>query len=287
MNTITLSSPAKINLFLEVKARLQDGYHQIDTIFQEIDFHDYLTLSIQKEGISVLTDSDKLSSQEQNLVFLAAKLLQEQFHVAKGVHIQLQKRIPIAAGLGGGSSNAACALIGLNRLWELNLSDEELCKCGQRLGADVPFFLKGGTMLSGGKGDEMIRRITVPKKFWIVLVNPGFSIATRDVYRALKFPLTKYNSNISLLLNSLEEGIIVPEIMYNRLEEVVLSKYPSLQKLKQELINAGALVSLVSGSGPTVFALAHTENDAKKIHNYILRKYNKAVFSVICTTTNR
>ena len=287
MDAIELLSPAKINLFLEVLQRNNDGYHSIETVFQEINLCDQLTFRFEPEEITLETDSEALPLQENNLVYLAAKIMKNRYALNKGVHIKLQKKIPIAAGLGGGSSNAAATIRGLNLLWELGLDDDSLFSLAREIGADVSFFLTGGTVMGRGRGDDFVNRVTLLRPFWVLIVNPGYSVLTRDVYHGLTFPLTNYNTNISLLLASLKEGKIEPALYYNRLEEVVFAKYPLLKNIKTDLAEAGGLVSQLSGSGPTVFALTETEDEAKKIQACIKSKYKNTLFSIVCCTTIR
>ncbi|MFC1668503.1 4-(cytidine 5'-diphospho)-2-C-methyl-D-erythritol kinase [Chlamydiota bacterium] len=284
MDTIREISPAKVNLFLEIVGKRSDGYHEVSTVLQEITLCDRLIFSAQQDGITFSSSLSDPLFHKDNLVVRAAQKIKSYFAVKAGVHIELEKNIPIAAGLGGGSSNAAATLRGLNKLWNLGCHHEQLFLLAKDIGADVPFFLFGGTALCEGRGEEIIQRFKMAKKYWLVLVYPHLKLFTKDVYQAVKFPLTKGTADISLLLLSLHKGHINTLSLYNRLEDIVLKKYPILAKMKDDLLTYGARASLITGSGSALFAIAHTEINATIIQNRFMEKYKRECSSFIVNT---
>ena len=255
---ITLRSPAKINLFLEVLGKRSDGYHEIVTVMQEVGLFDTLQITEQPAGITVRTDHADLPTDRRNLVYQAAALLKKRYKIKQGVLINISKNIPLGGGLGGGSSNAAYTLKGLNQLWRLGLKNEELYPLAATLGSDVPFFISGGLALCKGRG-EIVFPLPYCLSFTCLLVYPGFPVSTRKIYGNLpNFPLTKPRRDVSIFTKNLLGKI--PTLVFNRLEETVLRCYPAVRRLRANLVRTGKLVTVqVSGSGASVFGILNPQ----------------------------
>jgi 4-diphosphocytidyl-2-C-methyl-D-erythritol kinase len=261
MKEITLSAPAKINTILRIVGRRPNGYHDLAMVMEKLNLKDELTLEAIPRGIELVIDgeSDSGMAAQGNLVWKTAAALSEATGVKRGVRIRLKKRIPVAAGLGGGSSDAATTLIGLNELWDIGWSDEQLAKLGARLGADVPFFCYEGTALVEGIGDRVVSIPKLPKMF-ILLINPGFAVSTKWVYNRYdalsedRELLTVEGGDVRLprLFETFRD---VTVNLVNDLEGVTVSAYPELNEIKKYLAGAGAEGVLMAGSGPTVFGL--------------------------------
>ena len=275
MNKIRIESPAKVNLFLEVLGKRKDGYHNVETILETVDLFDSLTLKEIEEEIEIKSDLSELPLGKENLVYQAATLLKKRLGIEKGIQTTINKRIPLASGLGGGSGNAASVLLGLNKLWNLNLSYEELFHLAREIGADVPFFLRGGRALGKGRGDEL-QPLPQGPAFYFVLVSPDFEVSTEWVYENLK-NLTKEARSIKIILSALKSGKItkIGNSLYNRLEEVVVPRHPQIAKIKKRLLELGACGALMSGSGPSVFGLAGDKKSAKEIYDKIKKDFRK------------
>ncbi|MDO9585270.1 MAG: 4-(cytidine 5'-diphospho)-2-C-methyl-D-erythritol kinase [Syntrophales bacterium] len=252
-------SPAKVNLYLAVLRRREDGYHDIATLMQKISLCDEMTFSLTKGRIAIKCPGSSLPEDEGNIVYRAARACFSRLAYDKGVAITIRKTIPIAAGLGGGSSNAAITLVTLNEMLGNRLSKDELLKIGKKLGADVPFFIFGKTAWAFGIGDILRAAENIPP-LWFVLIDPGFAVSTKTVYESLNLRLTKDPINYSIPRfrtgNNLVEGL------RNDLEEVTLNLHPLLNQLKKDMISCGALGALMSGSGPTVFGVFQREEEA-------------------------
>jgi 4-diphosphocytidyl-2-C-methyl-D-erythritol kinase len=254
----TLAAPAKINWFLSILGRRADGYHEILSIMQCLDLEDRLTFE-QSDGLEVLTAAD--IPQQDNLVFKAGNLLRERFHVTAGARIRLDKETPLAAGLGGGSSDAAAALIGLNRLWSLGLSVADLAELGGLLGSDVPFFLGAPCAVVSGRG-EKTEPLRLSREYALLLAKPDFGVSSAWAYgqagvSGTSGELTKKRNNIKLFCLALEAGdfSILSSLQGNDLEPPVIKRYPVVAALKQGMLQRGALFASMSGSGPTVFGV--------------------------------
>jgi len=262
---LKILAPAKINLFLEVVNRRPDGYHNIRTIFQAVSLYDELAFKPRKAGIVVKSNVPGLRSDDSNLVFRAAGMLRVKLKTGLGAEISLKKRIPMGAGLGGGSSDAAATLQGLLKLWKRRLPGKELVRIASKLGADVPFFLFKGTASASGIGNR-IKPVKNVKPAWFLLVNPGFPVPTPGVYKKLKFPLTN-EQKINKIMHLLTSGSS-PEIwgkrIFNRLEEAVLPYHGAIREIKDRLGRMGCRC-LMSGSGSTVFALVSSEREGERI----------------------
>ena len=253
-NTLKLLSPAKINLRLDVLGKREDGYHEIESIMTRISLYDEVSLHVEDgEGLEVISTGPAPSG-EGNIAHKAATAILNQYSGLVRVRIEIKKNIPVAAGLGGGSANAATVLIGLNKMLGLRLSREELMKIGVKLGADVPFFIFERPAIARGIG-ERLEEIELPK-LWLVLVNPNIPLSTADVYRGLnlKIGLTKkgFGINMPNSYNGIEG---VAGLLHNDLEEAALRLQPEIQVVKDAVLSSGALRALMSGSGATVFGL--------------------------------
>jgi 4-diphosphocytidyl-2-C-methyl-D-erythritol kinase len=254
-------SPAKVNLHLTVHGKREDGYHDIATLMQKISLYDEMTFSLTAEGITVKCPGSPLPEDEGNIVYRAVKAYFSYVSYNRGIEIILKKNIPLAAGLGGGSSNAATTLLALNEMLGNSLSKDELITLGKELGADVPFFIFGKTAWAFGIGELLKEAEGIPL-LWFVLINPGFAVSTKTVYDNLNLGLTKGAINYSI--PRFQIGSNFTEGLKNDLEKVTLKLYPLLNQLKKHLISCGALGALMSGSGPTVFGIFEKEERALK-----------------------
>ena len=253
---LTLKAYAKINLALEVLGKRPDGYHEVAMIMQSVSLHDTLILSLQESDITLICDRPELPCDHSNLAYRAAELLRREVGVARGVKIELNKRIPLAAGLAGGSTDAAAVLKGLNRLWGLALSPVELEQLAARLGSDVPFCLWGGTSLATGRG-EILTPLPDFAGHGVVLANPSLQVSTAWVYGNYRDAAGNRRRDISSLRHSIEQPDFsaVADTLFNDLETVTVPAYPQVAEIQEQLLQAGAAGVLMSGSGPTVFAL--------------------------------
>ena len=280
--SLRLSSPAKINLFLNVLFKRKDGYHEIETLFERISLSDELTLVSSRSGIKIISDSKKLPKGPDNLAYRAAKLLKDRFGIEKGILIKSKKRIPIAAGLGGGSSNAASVLLGLNRLWRLGLSKGELLRAAAKLGSDVPFFILETPFALGRGRGVILRKIKPPgKKIWHCLVKPPFSISTKAAYQRLKTTrLTLKKADVRMLFHSIHKGDSksLSKLLTNSLEGILNKRVMEIFKIKKELMRRGALGCLLSGSGPTVFGIFSSQETASRAARFLRKNKRWQVF---------
>lgn len=265
---LILESPAKVNLRLEVLSKREDGYHEIRTLFQKISLSDTLFFALRRrKGIRIITSHPVLPTNRKNLVHQAAQSMIERSDYDGGVEVKIEKRIPLGAGLGGGSSNAATTLKALNQLLNTNFTRGELMEVGMKIGADVPFFLFGGAAIGTGIG-EKLRKIELPV-LWFLLIYPNFEVSSRWAYQNLILTKTKYRINLQKLLKS-PRGIV--SVLLNDLEEVVSRTYPEINLIKDMLVSAGAKGALMTGSGPTVFGIFNSEKEAAEVFQRIKRK---------------
>ena len=262
---IKFKTPAKINLGLHIHGKREDGFHELETIFQMVSLYDDVELELLSSGIKLECDSPGVPTDDTNLAYKAANLLRQSYQVEdKGVSIRLKKNIPFGAGLGGGSGNAAGVLMGLNHLWNLKIEREKLSELAAELGSDVPFFLTSSCALGMGRG-EKLKALKPCAKFQVLLVFPGFPVATSWVYQNLKLKLTKRENNISILRKNLSLSDITSlgSQLYNDLEPLVIQRFPEVQVVKDELGARGALGVLLSGSGSTVFGIFDDPDKAR------------------------
>lgn len=282
MKTFSLRSPAKLNLALKVLRKRPDGYHNLRTIFERINLWDDLTFHARASGdIRIFCHHPQVPLGPKNLIFRAAQLLQKEFNMRQGVSVHLVKRIPVAAGLAGGSSNAAATLLGLNRLWHLNLSLEQLVEYGKRLGSDVPFFLYNCPWALGENRGDAIQPLNFSIRLWHVLVTPRFKMYTREVFGSLNLQLTKPDDNVNILLRSLKQNDLskVAKFLSNDLESSILQLRPQLAVVMAKLRACDVLGVAFSGSGPSVFGLCRSRSHAGQI-SLILRRQYRQVFAV-------
>lgn len=272
---ITKLSPAKVNLYLRVLGKRRDGYHDILSLLQRISLFDELAFSPGGCGIVVRCPGGTLPEDEGNIVYRAAAAFFSRTAVPPGIEIIVRKKIPLAAGLGGGSSNAATTLTTLNEIAGSPLARKELMEIGSRLGADVPFFIYGKTAWVSGIGNRFVEAPSLPP-LWFVLINPGFEIPTKMVYQKLNLGLTNGGINYSIprfyTMDDLIRGLT------NDLEKVTVGLYPVLDLLKSLLLENGALGALMSGSGPTVFGLFADEESAFSAERKLKQESGWSVF---------
>lgn len=279
-------APAKINLVLDALHKREDGFHEVEMIMTMVDLADRLTMeTLSRDQIIITSQVGFIPLDEKNLAFQAAKLIKQRYNVKEGVHIHLEKNIPVAAGLAGGSSDAAATLRGLNRLWGLHISEQELCELGAELGSDVPFCVTGGTAIATGRG-EILTPIASPPQCWVVLAKPAINVSTADVYG--RFEVNKVGAHPSVkrmteAINS-ESFADVCSNLGNVLEQVTLNLYPEVRQIKDCMIHLGADGVLMSGSGPTVFGLVSKEAKLSRIYNG-LRGFCKEVYVVRMLTS--
>jgi len=266
VDRITVTSPAKINLGLEILKKRRDGYHDIKTIFQKISLFDEITLRLSSQrGITISADDPSIPEDSTNLAYRAAALLLHDQNLVSGVSIHIKKNIPAGAGLGGGSSNAASTLLGLNRLMGLQLPADYLQRICLSLGADVPFFISGhGTAAATGIGEILIP-LSLTQKLWLVIVFPGFSVSTAWAYAAYgKFNSLTKKKKINIIKNYILDMQSVKSLLFNDFEAIVIREYPEIKKIKDTLTKAGAVETLLCGSGSSVFGLFACQRDSKK-----------------------
>ena len=284
MNSITLKSRAKINLSIDVLGKRQVGYHLVEMIMQTIDLYDLIEINEKdNDQITIKSTSDEIPLDCNNLVYKAANLIKKTFNINKGVEIHIKKNIPVAAGMAGGSSNAAAVLVGLNKLWNLNLSNQQLEKIGLKLGADVPFCINGGAVLASGIGEELTPIKGLTKDVCILVCKPDLFVSTKEVYECIDSKDIDKRPNNKFLIECLknEDTRQLAENMFNVLEGVTMDKHPVIQQIKDIMTNNRALGAMMSGSGPTVFGLYENREDAVKC-KAILEKQFKQTFVVAC-----
>jgi 4-diphosphocytidyl-2-C-methyl-D-erythritol kinase len=284
---LTLQAPAKINWFLHVLGKRDDGYHDIVSLMQWIDLYDSLVIE-RADKVEVITESDIL--EQDNLVYKAAMLMREKAKIQSGVRILLKKEIPMAAGMGGGSSDAAFAMMGLNRHWNLNMGRHELARIGATLGSDVPFFFHGPASIIEGRG-EIVSPVEIRRSYAILLVKPPVDVSTAWGYTEIdrQSPryshsevLTKKSDNIKLFCHALEGGDLSSLSLSegNDFESLVISRYPIVGDIKQGLLKKGALFSAMSGSGPTVFGVFESELRASEAMQGMLPNWCRVVRTI-------
>ena len=282
VNNIKLKSRAKINLGIDVLKKRLDGYHEVKMVMQEIDFYDNIELVERRDGeeIQLYSHCPYIPKDDSNIAVRAAILIKEKFNIPWGLDIYLDKNIPVGAGLAGGSSNAAAVLRGLNHIWELNLSKEDLMEIGVQLGADVPFCIMGGAAIAEGIG-EKLTAIQGLKNTWIVLVKPYISVSTVDVYRQLDLTKIKERPNIDGIVKAIKENNLYTlcSNMENVLETVTVMNYPIVSDLKKKMMGYQAIGSMMTGSGPTVFGIFKNYKQAKSAYNN-LKIINRQTYMV-------
>ncbi|MBS4221098.1 4-(cytidine 5'-diphospho)-2-C-methyl-D-erythritol kinase [Bacillus sp. FJAT-49711] len=277
---LLMKAPAKINLTLDVLGKRTDGYHEVEMVMTTIDLADRIELENRDDSqIVIISHSRFVPDDQRNLAFQAARLLKEKFNIHQGVTISIDKIIPVAAGLAGGSSDAAATLRGLNILWKLNLSMAELAEIGSEIGSDVAFCVYGGTALARGRG-EKITKLPAPPNSWVILAKPTIGVSTADVYRNVKLDNIDH-PNTEAMVSAIKNGQYeeVCRHLGNALEDVTLQMYPEVLHIKEQMEKFGADAVLMSGSGPTVFGLVQHDSRLQRIYNG-LRGFCDQVFAV-------
>lgn len=267
-NDISLKALAKINLGLDVVRRREDGYHEVRMIMQTIQLYDRLDIKrTQEPGIQIQTNLSFLPVNENNLIYKAAKLLMDEFSITDGVSVKLDKRIPVAAGMAGGSTDAAAMLIGVNRLFSLGLTKRQLMERGVQIGADVPYCIMRGTALAEGIG-EALSPLPPMVKCPVLIAKPSISVSTKFVYQNLKLDDTTIHPDIDRLIDDIKAKNLhdIAAHMGNVLETVTIPNYPVTDEIKKHMLSNGAVGAMMSGSGPTVFGLFDDEDTAKKAY---------------------
>lgn len=274
MDRLELKSLAKINLGLDVLGKRENGYHDVRMVMQTIYLYDNVILEKTKEkGIDVKTNLFFLPVDENNIAYKAAKLLIDEFDIQEGISIRLRKYIPVAAGMAGGSSNAAAVLFGMNKMFNLGLTQKELMDRGVQLGADVPYCIMRGTVLAEGIGEELTELPPMPKCH-ILIAKPAVSVSTKVVYEKFDALENVEHPDIDGILEGLKSQDLykISSSMGNVLEGVTIKEYPVIQAIKEQMLKEGALNALMSGSGPTVFGIFDDKGKAKKAQKMLKEK---------------
>ncbi|OPX04362.1 4-(cytidine 5'-diphospho)-2-C-methyl-D-erythritol kinase [Geobacillus proteiniphilus] len=278
---LSIKAPAKINLSLDVLYKRPDGYHEVKMVMTTIDLADRIELVAlpEEDAIRIVSQNRFVPDDCRNLAYQAAKLLKETFSIRQGVAISITKHIPVAAGLAGGSSDAAATLRGLNKLWQLGLTMDELAELGAKIGSDVAFCVYGGTALATGRG-EIITPIASPPPCWVVLAKPPIGVSTAEVYRNLELERVSH-PDVDAMVRAIErqDYAAICRLVGNVLEEVTLKKYPEVAHIKEQMKRFGADAVLMSGSGPTVFGLIEHDSRMQRVYNG-LRGFCDQVFVV-------
>lgn len=289
MNTLTLDSYAKLNLYLEVLHKRKDNYHNLNTVFEKINLSDKIILKSRVDKqIKIFSSSRCIPKDNSNLAYRSAKLLQDKLHLDKGVDIRIEKRIPVGSGLGGGSSNAAYVLLGLNRLWQLNLSQDKLISFAKKIGSDVSFFIHNCSYgLGQAKGDKIKPLNNLKKiRFWHILVVPKISISTPLIYRkwdeksGLGLTCPKYNVNIIISALKRKKIELISSGLFNSLEQITFSLYPELELIKNRLRALGLQSILMSGSGSAIFGISLSKKEVMSVYQQLKPKKSWDVFVV-------
>ncbi len=266
MNQIRIKAMAKVNLGLDVLRRLENGYHEVKMVMQTVDLYDELTVVKEEtKEITITSNAGELPLNEDNLIYKAAKLLFQKAGNEYGVSIHLNKNIPIAAGMAGGSTDAAATLLALNALFGFGYSKEELAEIGVKIGADVPYCIYGGTCLSEGIG-EILTKLPDAPDCYIVIAKPPIGVSTKYVYENLHIETVQEHPDMDGMVEAIQKGSLkdVTDKMGNVLETVTVKRYPEIAKMKQCLLDNGAENALMSGSGPTVFGIFTERKTADK-----------------------
>ena len=277
---------AKINLGLDILRKREDGYHEVRMIMQTIQMYDVLEMKkVKKPGISLSVNYPYIPSDERNLVYKAAKLLMDEFQVKEGVDIRLEKFIPVAAGMAGGSSDAAAAMVGINHLFKLGLSEKDLMDRAVNIGADVPYCIMRGTALAEGIGEKLTRIAQVPDCY-VLIGKPGIGVSTKTAYESLQLDKIQSHPDIDGMIRDIENGnlLAMTDKMGNVFESGIIGKYPVIGEIKDLMEANGALKAMMSGSGPTVFGI-FDDREKMEAAAAVLRQSNlaKTVFATEVT----
>jgi len=277
--TLKVSSYAKINIGLRILGKRPDGYHEIETIFQQISLKDEIEITSLQDDIVLECTDQNCPRDYSNLAYKAARLLKDEIHKSVGCSIKLFKRIPIGAGLGGGSSNAATVLKALNELWDVHLPQDELVRIAEKIGSDVPFFIYGGTCIGQGRG-EILTPIEPPGNIWGVLVCPPFGISSKWAYQSSNFSLTKMQKKgkFRSFGNIFPQLEVWKDVFTNDLEPVVFAKYPIIRSFVERFYELGAFFSQMSGSGSSSFGLFTEQEGAEQAYEALSGEFKKFLF---------
>lgn len=266
---------AKVNISLDIVGKREDGYHLLEMIMQAIDLYDEINIEKQSKDITIKCNKPYVPTDERNLAYKAAKLFIEKYNIHSGVNININKNIPVCAGLAGGSTDGAAVLKVMNQLFCINASDEELMELGLKLGADVPYCIKSGTALCRGIGEEVTELSDFKDKI-LVIVKPPFGVSTKSVYQEFDLSKAKSHPNTEVIIKAIEENDLrlVSNNMKNLLENVTLRKHKVLINIKEDMRSLGAVGAMMSGSGPTIFAFFDDMLKAQRCFEKMKSKYN-------------
>lgn len=262
-------APAKINLTLDVLYRRADDYHELEMIMSSVDLADYLTFTpLEEDKIEVFTNKAFLPVDQRNHVYQIIKLVKERYNIREGMLVEIEKKIPVAAGLGGGSTDAAAALRALNRIWKLNMSVQEMIALGMQVGTDVPYSIVGGTAFVSGRG-EIVTPIKPMPSCWVVLAKPRISVSTKTVFRALEVERLDYIPKSRIVADAIEIGDYkgMVDNLSNALEAVTFERHPRLRQLSERMERYGMDGVTMSGSGPTIIGFSQNYSRAKRVYN--------------------
>jgi len=276
MKEIEIDSYSKINLTLNILGKRQDGYHNIETIMQSVNLADRIFIKEEKEGIEIKCSHPLIPVDTQSLTYRTAEKILNRYRVTRGVKIEIDKKIPLSSGMAGGSANSASILVGINKLFALNLSNKDLREIGEELGMDVPFCIQNGTALAYHKGEKVTPLFPINPPLWVIIINPGFEIPTKWAYNNIDLDrIKKEKNNTEDMLKALKDRELpgIAKNLFNSFEELAIKKYPEIGKIKDRLTEEGAMGALMSGSGPTVFAIAQNKEQALKIYEKLKSEY--------------
>ena len=266
----------KINISLDIVGKREDGYHLLKMIMQNVDLYDSISFEKCNKGINISCNKPYIPTDERNLVYKAAKLFMDTYDINEGINIYLKKNIPVAAGMAGGSADAAAVFKALRQVFKVDVDDNELMNLGVRIGADVPYCIIGGTALCEGIG-EVITPLAPFKNHIVILVKPNFGVSTKEVYKNLDISKIFKHPDTETLIKAMEEERLeeVCNSMKNLLENVTLRKYPVLKRIKEDMIRMGAMGSMMSGSGPTIFAFFDDMLKAQRCYDKFKTQYKE------------
>ena len=282
MKEIGIDSYSKINLTLNILGKRRDGYHNIETIMQSINLADRIVIREEREGVKIKCSHPLVPTDTQSLTYRSAEKILSKYRIKKGVNIEIDKKIPLASGMAGGSANSASILVGINKLFALNLNDKDLKEIGEELGMDVPFCIQNGTALAYHRGEKVTPLPPMNPPLWIIVINPGFEIPTKWAYNNLNLESIRgEKSNTIAMLKALKDGGLegIAKNLFNSFEELITTKYREIGEIKDRLIEEGILGALMSGSGPTVFGIAQNKENALKIYEKLKPEY-KLIWAV-------
>jgi 4-diphosphocytidyl-2-C-methyl-D-erythritol kinase len=276
MKEIGIDSYSKINLTLNILGKRRDGYHNIETIMQSINLADRIVIREEREGVKIKCSHPLVPTDTQSLIYRTAEKILSKYRIKKGVKIEIDKKIPLASGMAGGSANSASILVGINKLFALNLSHKVLKEIGEELGMDVPFCIQNGTALAYHRGEKVTPLPPMTPPLWVIIINPGFEIPTKWAYNNLNLESIRgEKSNTIAMLKALKDGGLegIAKNLFNSFEELIITKYREIGEIKDRLIEEGVLGALMSGSGPTVFGIAQNKENALKIYEKLKPEY--------------